>query len=143
MTVDKSGEYHSAMLDDPWGVTVWLPPGDGTGPRVPLHRLQRWWGKRGGDAAAVRGLINLRFRWHIEGKRLAPVAKGGPWLHRRDPLVYDKLTDADKDAIFYPAGTGKARRDRRLQDADAVLEKLVSEGDAIWRDGRPLPPEAK
>ena len=107
VTVDKPGEYNPAMLDDPWGVTVWLPPGDGTGPRIRLHRLQRWWRHRGGDAAAVRALINLRFRWYIEGKRVAPVAKAGPWLQRRDPKVYDKLTDAAKDAIFYPAGTGK------------------------------------
>ena len=141
VTVDKPGEYNRAMLDDPWGVTVWLPPGDGTGPRVPLHRLQRWWKTRGGDAAAVRALINLRFRWHVEGKRLAPVAKDGPWLYRHDPKVYDRLTDADKDAICFPAGTGHARLWRRLQDANAVFEKMVKEGDAVWRDGRLLPPE--
>ena len=141
VTVDKPGEYNPAMLDDPWGVTVWLPPGDGTGPRVALGRLQRWWKTRGGDAAAVRALINLAFRWHVEGKRLAPAGKDGPWLYRRNPKVYDPLTDDDKIAICFPAGTGKARRDMKLHDADKVITKLVREGDAVWRDGRLLPPQ--
>ncbi len=142
VTVDKPGEYDRDMLDDPWGVTVWLPPGDGRGPRISLDRLQRWWG-RGGDAAAVRALINLRFRWYIEGRRVVPAKGKGKkhWLQSRDPNVYDKLIDADKDAICFPAGTGKTRRDMRLIDANAVLEKLVREGDAIWHDGRLMPPE--
>ena len=141
VTVDKPGEYNRELLDDPWGVTVWLPPGHGTGPRIRLDRLQRWWRSRGGDAAAVRALINLRFRWHVEGKRLAPAGGDGPWLFKRDPKVYDRLTDGDKDAICYPAGTGKKRRDRRLIDADAVIQKLVMERDAVWHDGRLIPPE--
>lgn len=47
ITIDKPGEYSRAMLDDPRGVTVWLPPGDGRGPRVVRHRLQWWWKTRG------------------------------------------------------------------------------------------------
>lgn len=73
----------------------------------------------GGDAAVVRALINLRFRWHIEGSRIGRAGRNGPWLFRRGPKVYDQLTDADKGAICFPAGTGTRRRDRPLRDADA------------------------
>lgn len=145
VSVDKPGEYNSDLLDDPWGLAVWLPPGDGTGPRIRFERLQRWWRTRGGDGGCVRALINLAYRWHVEGKRLVPAGgknrPGRPWLYRRDPEVYDKMTDADKDAICFPAGTGKKRRDLRLAAADAVFEKLIREGDVVWHDGRLIPPQ--
>ena len=62
------------------------------------------------------------------------------WLQLRDPKLYDRLTDADIDALCYPPGTGSKRRDERIADGRRVLDKLVREGDAEWRDGRLLPP---
>ena len=65
------------------------------------------------------------------------------WIQRRDPKLYDPITDADADAICYPPGTGRARRDMRIADACAALEKLVRAGDAVAIDGRLLPPVPK
>ena len=129
--------YTRPGLDDPWPTIVHLPPGDGTGARVAFERLQYWWTR---DAAATRALINLAYRWHIEGKRLMPAPGGKHWLQLRDPKLYDRLTDADIDALCYPPGTGSKRRDERIADGRRVLDKLVREGDAAWRDGRLLPP---
>jgi hypothetical protein len=124
-------------LDDPWPVTVHLPPGDGNGPPITFSRLQHW---SVGDAACYRALINLAYRWHIEGKRLMPAPRGSHWLQRRVPKLYDKLTDNDVDAICYPPGTGAKRRDQRIADARAALDKLVRSGDAVSVEGRLLPP---
>ena len=73
--------YTRPGLDDPWPTIVHLPPGDGTGARVPFERLQYWWTR---DAAATRALINLAYRWHIEGKRMMP-APGGKWCAKVTP----------------------------------------------------------
>ncbi|MDE0204897.1 MAG: hypothetical protein OXP66_02550 [Candidatus Tectomicrobia bacterium] len=135
--------YMRPGLDDPWPTLVHLPPGDGHGPGYRFDRVQYWMTN---NAAAMRALINLGYRWHIEGKRLMPAggnaAKATHWLQRRNPKLYDRLTDADKLAICFPAGTGRARRDMRLNDAEEVLEKLVKAGDAVVADGRLLPPPA-
>ena len=73
-----------------------------------FERLQYWWTR---DAAATRALINLAYRWHIEGKRMMPAPGGNHWLQLRDPKLYDRLTDADIDALCFPPGTGIRRRD--------------------------------
>ena len=129
--------YTRPGLDDPWPTTVHLPPGDGTGARVAFERLQYWWTR---DAAATRALINLAYRWHIEGKRMMPAPGGNHWLQLRDPKLYDRLTDADIDALCFPPGTGDKRRRHRIAEGRRVLDKLAREGDAEWRDGRLLPP---
>lgn len=124
-------------LDDPWPVTVHLPPGDGTGPAINFSRLQ-YWSIR--NAACYRALINLAYRWHIEGKRLMPIRHRNHWLQLRDPTRYDCIEDADAEAICYPPGTGARRRDQRRADAYAALEELVKAGDATAVEGRLLPP---
>ncbi len=131
--------YTRPPLDHRWPVVTHFPPGDGTGPSISFVRLQ-YWSIR--DAAAYRALINLAYRWHVEGKRLMPAKGKGKthWLQRRDPKLYDRLIDADVDAICYPPGYGAKRRDQRIKDAYATLEKLVRAGDATFVDGRLLPP---
>ena len=124
-------------LDHRWPVVTHFPPGDGTGPRIVFERLQ-YWSVR--DPAAYRALINLAYRWHVEGKRLMPVKGGNHWLRLRDPKVYDRMTDADATAICYPPGFGTARVAQRIKDAYATLEKLVKAGDAVSVEGRLLPP---
>ena len=124
-------------LDDPWPVTTHLPPGDGTGPPINFARVQ-YWSVR--DVAAFRALINLAYRWHIEGKRLMPARRGNHWLQRRDPKQYDVITDAIAEELCFPPETGAKRRDQRIADARDTLDKLVKEGDAECRDGRLLPP---
>ena len=126
-------------LDHRWPVVTHFPPGDGTGPSISFGRLQ-YWSIR--DAAAYRAMINLAYRWHVEGKRLMPAKGKGKthWLQRRDPKLYDRSTDADVDAICYPPGYGAKRKDQRIKDAYATLEKLVRAGDATSVDGRLLPP---
>lgn len=124
-------------LDDPWPVTVHLPPGNGTGPAIRFPRLQ-YWSVR--NAACYRALINLAYRWHIEGKRMMPAARGRHWLQIRDPKRYDRITDTTADALCYPPGTGAKRRDQRIADAYTALDELVKEGDAVTVDGRLLPP---
>ena len=64
------------------------------------------------------------------------------WLQLRDPHLYDRLTDADIDALCFPArhSEDKRRRHERIAEGRRVLDKLVREGDAEWRDGRLLPP---
>ena len=137
-----SGNSHAAPLtrpglDDPWPVTTHLPPGDGTGPPINFARVQ-YWSVR--DVAAFRALINLAYRWHIEGKRLMPARRGNHWLQRRDPKQYDVITDAIAEELCFPPETGAKRRDQRIADARDTLDKLVKEGDAECRDGRLLPP---
>ena len=127
-------------LDDPWPVTVHLPPGDGTGPAINFARLQ-YWSVR--NAACYRALINLAYRWHIEGKRLMPANGGNHWLQIRDPNRYDCITDADAEAICYPPSIGAKRRDQRIADAHTALEELVKAGDAVAVDGRLLPPRRR
>lgn len=131
--------YTRPGLDDPWPVVVHLPPGDGSGPSILFSRLQ-YWGTR--NPACYRALINLSYRWHIEGKRLMPTRRGKHWLHRRTPKLYDKLTDADKEALCFPPGTGAKRRDQRIADANVALEELVRKGDATAVGERLLPPSA-
>ena len=128
--------YTRPGLDDPWPTIVHLPPGDGTGARLSFERLQYWWTR---DAACTRALINLAYRWHIEGKRMMPAPGGSHWLQLRDPKLYDRLTDSDIDALCYPPGTGSKRRDERIADGRRALDKLVRAGDAVWRDDRLLP----
>ena len=141
VTIDKPLTYDRRLMDEPWPVVVHLPPGDGTGPPIDFRRLQRWARKRGGNSAAYRALINLSFRWWIEGKRVIPPrGRRGVGLRRYDPKVYDRLTDQDRDLLCYPHSTGKKRRDLRLADANAALDLLVQEGDAADVDGRLLPP---
>ena len=141
VTIDKPLTYDRRLMDEPWPVVVHLPPGDGTGPPIDFRRLQRWARKRGGNSAAYRALINLSFRWWIEGKRVIPPrGRRGVGLRRYDPKVYDRLTDQDRDLLCYPHSTGKKRRDLRLADANAALDLLVQEGDAVDVDGRLLPP---
>ena len=123
-------------LNDPWPTTVHLPPGDGTGPPINFARLQHWSTR---DATCYRALINLAYRWHIEGKRRMPIGDGN-WIQRRDPKFYDKLTDAEAEALCYPPGTGAKRRDQRISDAHSTLEKLVRASDAEDHLGRLLPP---
>ena len=91
-------------LDDPWPVATHFPPGDGTGPAIDFARLQ-YWSTR--DGSCYRALINLHYRWHIEGKRLMPARRGKHWLHRRDPKLYDRLTDAEAEGLCYPPRHGK------------------------------------
>ena len=142
VNLDMPEAYRPELLDSRWPVLVWFPPGDGNGPPIDYSRLRRW-GARGGNGAAWRALINLAYRWHIEGLRLRPVRAGKHWVQRRNPKLYDKLTDDIKDALCFPPGTGKKRRDHRLADANEALELLVKEGDAIAADGRILPPIRK
>ena len=124
-------------IDDPWPVTVHLPPGRGIGPPISFARLQ-YWSTR--NAACYRALINLKYRWHIEGKRLMPAKGKEHWLQIYDPKAYEKQTDASAEAICYPPGTGARRRDQRVVDAWDALEKLVRAGDAVSAEGRLLPP---
>ena len=85
--------------------------------------------------------MNLAYRWHIEGKRLMPApGKAAHWLQRRDPKVYDRITDRLAEQLCFPPGTGKERRRARIADARAALERLVKNGDAVSVDGRLLPP---
>ena len=123
-------------LDDPWPVRVRFPPGDGTGPKIDYGRLRAWYD----DVVCFRALINLHYRWHIEGLRLMPVRGGKHWIYRRDPKLYDLPTDVEKDAICFPTGTGAKRRDQRIADADAAFDRLVKAGDAMFIEGRLLPP---
>ena len=127
-------------LDDPWPTTVHLPPGDGIGPALSFARVQ-YWSVR--NAACFRALINLAYRWHIEGKRLMPAPGSNHWLQRRVPKLYDRITDADAEALCFPPGTGATRRDQRIGDARDSLEKLVKAGDAVSIDGRLLPPASR
>ena len=133
-----SGGYETSMLDEPWPVSVHLPPGDGNGAPVNWGRLRQYMTR---DAAAARALVNLAYRWHIEGKRLMPApGKAAHWLQRRDPKVYDRITDRLAEQLCFPPGTGKERRRARIADARAALERLVKNGDAVSVDGRLLPP---
>ena len=59
-----AGGYETSMLDEPWPVSVHLPPGDGNGAPVNWDRLRQYMTR---DAAGTRALINLAYRWHIEG----------------------------------------------------------------------------
>lgn len=142
VTIDKPMLYSRELLNAVWPVIVHFPPGDGIGPPVDFARLQRWARKRGGNAAAYRALINLAYRWWIQGKRLHPASRqrGAHWLRHRDPKVYDRLSDRDRDLLCFPPGTGKTDFSKRVRDADAALELLVREGDAVVVDGRLLPP---
>ena len=133
-----SGGYETSMLDEPWPVSVHLPPGDGNGAPVNWDRLRQYMTR---DAAAARALVNLAYRWHIEGKRLMPApGKAAHWLQRRDPKVYDRITDRLAEQLCFPPGTGRERRRDRIADARAALERLVKNGDAVSVDGRLLPP---
>ena len=132
-----TGGYETSMLDEPWPVSVHPPPGDGTGAPVNWHRLRHYMTS---DAAGARALINLAYRWHIEGKRLMPAPGKAHWLQRRDPKLYDLITDRLAEQLCFPPGTGKARRSKRIADARAALERLVKAGDAVSVDGRLLPP---
>ena len=142
VVIDKPLLYSRELLDAAWPVIVHFPPGDGIGPPVDFARLQRWARKRGGNAAAYRALINLAYRWWIQGKRLHPASRqrGAHWLRSRDPKVYDRLSDRDRDLLCFPPGTGKTDFSKRVRDADTALELLVREGDAVEVDGRLLPP---
>ena len=141
--IPKGGPYDTSMLDEPWPVAVWLPPGDGTGPAVLWKRLLYLMCN---DAAAARLLINLVYRWYVEGKRLHPAGKGKRkgkhWLYRTDPKVFDPFSDREADLYTFPPGTGKSRRDKRIQDAWAAVERLLKAGDAVYVDNRLLPPTA-
>ena len=66
--------------------------------------------------------------------------KAAHWLQRRDPKLYDRITDRLAEQLCFPPGTGRARRRDRIADARAALERLVSNGDAVAVDGRLLPP---
>ena len=138
VNLDWPGTYDRALLDAVWPVSVWLPPGDGTGAPIVFARLLYWMTR---DAAAARALINLAYRWHIEGKRLMPAARrGGHWLTIRNPKAYDLITDRDRELLCFPPGTGAARRRQRIEEGTAALERLVKAGDAVDIDGRLLPP---
>ncbi len=132
-----TGGYDTAMLDEPWPVSVHLPPGDGTGAPVAWDRLRQYMTR---DAAAARALINLAYRWHIEGKRLMPAPGKAHWLQRRDPKLYDRMTDTLAEQLCFPPGTGRKRRRDRIADAHAALERLVKDGAGVEVDGRLLPP---
>ena len=139
-----TGSYDPGMLDEPWPVSVHLPPGDGSGAPVNWQRLRQYMTR---DAAAARALINLAYRWHIEGKRLMPApgarrrdGKAIHWLQRRDPKLYDRITDHLAEQLCFPPGTGRSRRRDRIADAHKALERLVKAGDAVPVDGRLLPP---
>ena len=133
-----SGGYETSMLDEPWPVSVHLPPGDGNGAPVNWDRLRKYMTR---DAAAARALVNLAYRWHVEGKRLMPApGKAAHWLQRRDPKLYDRITDRLAEQLCFPPGTGRAERRKRIADARAALERLVKAGDAVDVDGRLLPP---
>ena len=133
-----AGGYETSMLDEPWPVSVHLPPGDGNGAPVNWDRLRQYMTR---DAAGTRALINLAYRWHIEGKRLMPApGKASHWLQRRDPKLYDRITDRLAEQLCFPPGTGRARRRDRIADARAALDRLVKHGDAVNVDGRLLPP---
>ena len=134
-----TGGYETSMLDEPWPVSVHLPPGDGNGAPVNWDRLRQLMTR---DAAAARALVNLAYRWHIEGKRLMPAPGKGSkhWLQRRDPKLYDRITDRLAEQLCFPPGTGKERRRARIAAARAALERLVKAGDAVSVDGRLLPP---
>ena len=133
-----SGGYETSMLDEPWPVSVHLPPGDGNGAPVNWDRLRQLMTR---DAAAARALVNLAYRWHIEGKRLMPApGKSVHWLQRRAPKLYDRITDRLSEQLCFPPGTGRARQRDRIADARAALERLVKAGDAVSVDGRLLPP---
>ncbi|MDE2768573.1 MAG: hypothetical protein OXI70_10850 [Chloroflexota bacterium] len=135
------GAYETAMLDEPWPVSVWLPPGDGTGPAVAWELLLKLMCT---DATAARLLINLAYRWHVEGKRLHPVGRGKRkrWLYRTDPKVYDRFTDREADLYAFPPGTGRARRDKRIKDGWDAVGRLIMAGGVVHVDGRLLPPQA-
>ena len=132
-----AGGYDTSMLDEPWPVSVHLPPGDGNGAPIAWDRLRQYMTR---DAAAARALINLAYRWHIEGKRLMPAPGKAHWLQRRDPKLYDRITDRLAEQLCFPPGTGRARRRDRIADAHAALERLVKAGDAVDVAGRLLPP---
>lgn len=61
-----------------------------------------------------------------------PVNRGQHGIQRRDPKLYEPITDADAEVICYPPGTGRARPDKRISDARAALEKLVR-AVTLWR----------
>ena len=114
--------YDRRLLDEVWPVTVHLPPGDGTGPAIAWDRLRYWWTR---DAACARALINLAYRWHIEGKRLMPADRrrrdgSRHWLTIRDPKAYDRITDRDRELLCFPPGTAHSRRRQRIADGDAA-----------------------
>ena len=132
-----TGGYATSMLDEPWPVSVHPPPGDGNGAPVNWHRLRQYMTR---DAAAARALVNLAYRWHIEGKRLMPAPGKAYWLQRRDPKLYDRITDRLAEQLCFPPGTGRARRRDRIADARAALDRLVKEGAAVSVDDRLLPP---
>ena len=96
-----TGGYETSMLDEPWPVSVHPPPGDGNGAPVNWHRLRQYMTR---DAAAARALINLAYRWHIEGKRLMPAPGKAHWLQRRDPKLYDRITDRLAEQLCFPPG---------------------------------------
>ena len=70
----------------------------------------------------------------------APGKGSKHWLQRRDPKLYDRITDRLAEQLCFPPGTGRARRRDRISDARAALERLVKAGDAVDVDGRLLPP---
>ena len=138
LRLDWPGSYDRRLLDEVWPVSVHLPPGDGTGPLIVEDRLRYWWTR---DAAAARALINLAYRWHVEGKRLMPAARSrGHWLTIRNPKAYDRITDRERELLCFPPGTGRSERRKRVADGAAALERLVKAGDAVSTDGRLLPP---
>lgn len=130
---------HGASLDSWIAVRTRFPPGAAAGPRVLADRLHDW-GAR--SALAYRGLLTLAYYWHSPGRTRIP-ARGGHWLQVRDPERYDRLTDADLLALFYPSGeaVGTSGRRMRLQRIREVLRMLQDAGDVgEFRDRRVLPP---
>ena len=71
---------------------------------------------------------------------MMPAPGKAHWLQRRDPKLYDRITDRLAEQLCFPPGTGRKRRRDRIADAHAALERLVRAGDAVSVDGRLLPP---
>ena len=92
------------------------PPGDRASgaPPVDFARLQRWARKRGGNAAAYQALINLAYRWGAKGSGYTrPAARAAhTGCATRDPKVYDRLSDRDRDLLCFPPSTVACYRRR-------------------------------
>ena len=127
-------------LDDLLTVTVHLPPGATSGPKL-SPRLGKW-GKE--SAAAYRALLNLPLQWYAPGKTLIPTRRGGRrkgrvWIWNQNPRAFPKLTDELIVDALYPTSTRNSRR-KLVYEGHKIITRLTTAGEIRIVHGHLLPP---
>ncbi len=128
-------------MDTPIEITVRLPDGSTTGPRVPRVLLENLGVE---NAAAYRLLPNLANYWWQPGRTRVPVGNGR-MKQSRDPDRYPHLTDDDLAVMAHPTSSNKARRFLRFEARKAVELLSVQGAVVVAQDSngrwKYLPPE--